>query len=171
VNPSTEVNVFCNGRLLGDVQREPADILGEAIDLLYKPKTGADNDRLKKIFLRAERAFFDCWSPHRIWGLPAPYTDGIESLFEWSREHPERAIPGELFLEPLLGSEPGFPVYLAVHMTREGRQSYRRKLHDLRSMVSALGRGFNDNGRIERIERCMDNVLEDLDTVDGVKEP
>lgn len=170
VNPSTEVNVFCNGRLLGDVQREPADILGEAIDLLYKPKTEADDDRLKEIFLRAERAFFDCWSPHRIWGLPAPYTDGIESLFEWSREHPERAIPGELFLEPLLGSEPGFPVYLAVHMTREGRQSYRRELHDLRSMVSALDRGFNDNGRIERIERCMDNVLEDLDTVDGVKE-
>jgi hypothetical protein len=170
VNPSTEINVFCNGRLLEDVRREPADNLGEAIEVLYRPKSQAEGDRLAEIFLRAEAAFFASWTPRRNWGLPAPYTDGIEGLFEWSEKHPERAVPGELFLEPLLGSEPGFPVYLSVHMTREGRRRYRRELQELRKMASALGRGFRDDGRIERIGRCLDNVLRDLDTVDAVPE-
>jgi hypothetical protein len=120
-NPATEMNVFCNGRLLADVDRKPLDILGEAIDSFYRPKTAADNDRLKEVFVRAERAFFESWSSRRIWGVPAPYTDGIEALFEWSKEHPERSVPGELFLEPLFGSSPGFPAYLAVHMSRIGR--------------------------------------------------
>ena len=170
VNPSTEINVFCNGRLLGDIRREPADVLGEAIEALYRPKSQGDGDRLGELFLRAERAFFDAWTPRRNWGLTAAYTDGIEGLFEWSEEHPGRAVPGELFLEPLLGSEPGFPVYLSVHMTREGRGKYRRELQDLRKSVSGLGRGFEDGGRIERIGRCLGNVLKDLDAVDAVEE-
>ena len=168
-NPSTEINVFCNGRLLQDVRREPAEVLREAIDVLYRPRSRGDGDRLAEVFLRAEGAFFDSWSPRRNWGLPDAYTDGIEGLFEWSVEHPERAVPGELFLEPLLGSEPGFPVYLSVHMTREGRKGYRRELGELRKMVSRLGRGFDDGGRIERIRRCLEGVLGDLDAVDAVK--
>jgi hypothetical protein len=170
VNPSAEVNVFCNGLLLQDVRREPGDVLGEAVDALYRPKSQADGDRLCEVFLRAEGAFFDSWTPTRNWGLPAPYTDGIEGLFAWSEEHPERAIPGELFLEPLLGSEQGFPVYLSVHMTREGLKHYRRELQELGTIVTALGRGFDDEGRIERIVRCLRGVQRDLDAVDGVME-
>jgi hypothetical protein len=169
-NPATEMNVFCNGRLLSDVTRQPADVLGEAIDGLYRPRSGSDNDKLKEVFLHAERAFLDSWSARRKWGLPAPYTDGIEPLFEWSNEHPERAIPGELFLEPLLGSSPGFPVYLAVHMSREGRHRYRAELLDIRRAVAGLGRRYRDSGRIGRIGRCLENLLQDLDTVDSVAE-
>jgi len=169
-NPATEMNVFCNGRLLADVTRKPEEILGEAIDLFYHPKTGADHDRLKEVFLRAERAFFASWSARRNWGLPSPYTDGIEPLFEWSKEHPERATPGELFLEPLLGSSPGFPVYLAVHMDRAGRQRYGAELQDIRRAVGGFSGRYRDSGRIGRIGRCLDNLLKDIATVDSVKQ-
>ena len=54
-------------------------------------------------------------------------------------------------------------------MTREGRKSYRRELGELRKTVSRLGRGFDDGGRIERIRRCLEGVLGDLDAVDAVK--
>ncbi len=169
-NPSTEMNVFCNGRLAAEVAREPLEVLGEGIDLLYRPRGQADNTRLREIFLGAERAFFEAWSPRRNWGLPAPYTDGIEALFEWSKDHPERAVPGELFLEPLLGSEPGFPCYLAVHLNRAGRGRYRAALQDLERAVSGLPGGYRDGGRIQRIRRCLGNTLRDLEAVDAVKE-
>jgi hypothetical protein len=163
------MNVFCNGRLAADVDREPAEVLGEGIDLLYGPRAEVDNARLRDIFL-AERAFFDAWSPRRNWGMPAPYTDGIEPLFEWSKEHPERAVPGELFLEPLLGAVPGFPCYLAVHLNRTGRGRYRAALQDLQRAVSGLGGRYRDRGRIRRMRLCLGNVLRDLDAVDAVKE-
>jgi hypothetical protein len=164
------MNVFCNGRLSQDVGREPEEVLGEGIDLLYRPRAEADNARLREIFLGAERAFFNAWSPQRNWGLSAPYTDGIEPLFEWSKEHSERAVPGELFLEPLLGAQPGFPCYLAVHLNRAGRARYRAALRDLQREVSGLRGRYRDGGRIQRIRRCLGNVLRDLDAVDAVKE-
>ncbi len=169
-NPSTEMNVFCSGRLATEVSRDPAEVLAEGIELLYRPKAGTDNTRIRDIFLGAEQAFFEAWSPRRNWGLPAPYTDGIEPLFEWSKEHPERAVPGELFLEPLLGSAPGFPSYLAVHLNRAGRGRYRAALRELQAAVSGLGSRFRDAGRIRRIRRSLAHVLRDLDAVDAVKE-
>ena len=164
------MNVFCNGRLATEVSREPAEVLAEGIELLYRPKAETDNSRLRDIFLGAEQAFFEAWSPRRNWSLPAPYTDGIEPLFEWSKEHPERAVPGELFLEPLLGSAPGFPSYLAVHLNRAGRGSYRAAMRELQRAASGLGGGYRDGGRIKRLRFCLGNVLRDLDAVDAVKE-
>ena len=169
-NPSTEMGVFCNGRQLEDPSRGAAEVLAEAIDLLYRPKRGEDNRRLQEVFLRAERAFFASWSPDRARGLPDPYTDGIEPLFGWSKDDLERARPGELFLEPILATAPGFPVYLAVHMNRGGRSRYRGELQDLSKAVVGLAGRFRDGGRVERIRRCLGGVLRDLDAVDAVKE-
>jgi hypothetical protein len=93
------------------------------------------------------------------------HSDGIDGLFEWSKSSPDRAIPGELFLEPLLGSQAGFPAYLAVHFEAKGREKYRKKLERIQGRLGKLPGSFDDEGRIGRVRACLQNTLADIETV------
>ena len=166
LNPGTEMNILCNGIFLRDVRKDSVSVMEEAIDILYKPKDGNARSKLAEIFFRAEEAFFDNWSERRLEALNNDYSDGISELFKWSTTKLERAIPGELFLEPLLGDKPGFPVYLAVHMTGEGRKRYRKELRSVLKEVTALRGNYADDNRIDRIVSCVENVIGDIDLVE-----
>jgi hypothetical protein len=161
-NPGVELNVLCNGLKANDLSRPCADVLSEAVERLYKPKAPAGRSALVELFSQAEEAFFANWSPHRRPGVRPEHSDGIDDLFEWSKVAPERAIPGELFLEPLLGSEPGFPVYLAVHFEPEGRQRYKKELERIQNGLRSLSDEFDDAGRIGRVRACLQNTLVDI---------
>ncbi len=170
INPGTEINIVCNGLLLSDIDRDTGDILSEAMDRLYKPKHSKGAANLAELFIKSEEAFFSNWNPLRNTEIPEKYSDGIGPFFEWSKDHFQRAIPGELFLEPLFGKSPGFPVYLVLHMTREGRTTYKKDLQSIFNDFTKLNDEFNDSGRIERIKKCIDNVIKDIDTVNRIKE-
>jgi hypothetical protein len=169
-NPSTEINIMCNGLLLLDVDRATNDILEESIDRLYGPKNNRACEELAELFMKAEDAFFNNWNPYRIVNIPEKYKDGIDAIFEWSKENRERAIPGELFLEPLLGDSPGFPAYLAVQMTNEGRTHYKGELQAIFHSLTKMKNDFNDSGRLIRIKECINGVTRDIDAVNGIDE-
>ncbi|HSV31486.1 MAG TPA: hypothetical protein VLH40_05615, partial [Atribacteraceae bacterium] len=111
LNPGTELNLWCIGNFLQDPLKDPLTVVWDAIETLYRPKNQKSASQLVDLISRAESAFFNNWSSQRQSGIPEQYSDGIESLFAWSNTKRERAIPGELFLEPLFGNQPGFPVY------------------------------------------------------------
>lgn len=93
------------------------------MEVLYQPANDAERDCLADFFVRAEELFFSCWNPVRDRSLPEELSDGVEQVFQWSEVRPDKAVPGEIFLEPLFGVGPGFPCYLTVHFDpRAGRE-------------------------------------------------
>ena len=169
INPGTEINIVCSGLLLLDTNRDNSSILTEAIERLYKPKNKGISGDLAELFIKSEDAFFSNWNPYRKTEIPEKYSDGIGPCFEWSKDNFQRAIPGELFLEPLFGKSPGFPAYLAIHMTSEGRTKYKKDLQSIFNDFSKLKNDFYDSERVERIKKCINNVIKDIDTVNRIE--
>ena len=50
----------------------------------------------------------------------------IDSLFQWSKLHRDRAMPGELFLDSLTGQYPPFQFILRTSGQREKRKLSKR---------------------------------------------
>jgi hypothetical protein len=171
INPSTEMNIFCLGRFLQDVDQNPLDIIEEGVEEIYHIKDPTQKSNFVELFHNAESAFFNNWSPHRLTNVPEFYSDGIDSLFQWSKLHRDRAMPGELFLDSLTGQYPPFPVYLTVHLDKERRESYRRELTDLLSLVKSLLKVNGGNHhKIETIHLCIQNTIQDIEMVQNIQE-
>ena len=163
INPSTEVNIYSGGLSLSDINNETEKILEDTLNILYKPNKNSFLSTLVEVFIDAENAFFNNWEPCiKPFELPKEFASDVETLANWSKETPERSIPGELFLEPLVGLEPGEPVYLKNNMTREGLVNYKKDLIKIIKKIQPIKSGFNDNGRILRIITCINNVIEDI---------
>ena len=171
INPSTEMNIFCLGRFLQDVDQNPLDIIEEGVEEIYHIKDPTQRSNFVELFHNAESAFFNNWSPHRLTNVPEFYSDGIDSLFQWSKLYRDRAMPGELFLDSLTGQYPPFPVYLTVHLDKERRESYRRELTDLLSLVKSLLKVNDGNHhKIETIHLCIQNTIQDIEMVQNIQE-
>jgi len=171
INPSTEMNIYCLGRFLQDVDRSPLDLIEEGVDVLYHLKDATQRNNLVELFQNAEAAFFNNWSPHRLSKIPNLYSDGIDSLFQWSKLHRDRAIPGELFLDSLTGQYPPFPVYLTEHFDRERRESYQKDLKNLLPILESLLKVSGENrSKIEVIQSCIQNTLKDIEMVQNIQE-
>lgn len=165
-NVSTEFNIVCNGLFLQNVERDIQSIFGEAVEILFKPKSEKRIRELSSIFEEAENVFFDNWSPHRITDIEPDYSDGIEPIFKWSSNYGERAVPGELFLEPLLGSKTGIPAYLAVHMNAAGRKKYKQGILDIKKRITMLENEVPRREKITNIVSSIDNVVNDIDFIE-----
>ena len=164
-NPGAELTTLCNGLFLNDPTSDVRQNLRRAVDMLYAPESDAQRERIAAIFDGAEAAFFAAWHPQRDRKLPQELSDGVEHAFVWSREHPEKAVPGEFFLERLYGLGPGFPCYLTLHFDAEGRAKYRKRMRD----VLALAReavAAQPCERLRRVQTCLENVLADIDLAD-----
>jgi len=170
-NPSTEMNLFCLGHFLQDVDQNPSDLIEEGIEVLYHIDNPVQRRNLVELFQSAEAAFFNNWSPHRLTGVPEIYSDGIDSLFQWSKLHRDRAIPGELFLDSLTGQYSPFPVYLTVHIDRDKRDHYRKELIDLLPLVEDLLKANKEGqNRIKMIKMCILNTIQDIEMVQSIQE-
>ena len=166
VNPGAEITALCNGLFLQNPDSTAGENLRRAIDMLYRPATDMRRERIAAILDGAEKLFFECSHPERDRALPEEFSDGVERIFTWSREHPERARPGELFLEPLFGVGPGFPCYLTVYFDAEGRRKYREGMRELLNLVrEAIAEQPSE--RLGRIERCIEGALADIDLADA----
>ncbi len=165
LNPGMELTLWCIGNYIQDIRKNPTAVLHNAIEKLYRPKNHTYTFKLAEFIGQAESAFFNNWSPMRQPGIPEELSDGIQSLFAWSETKPERATPGELFLEPLFGTHPGFPSYLVVHMTPGGRENYKKTLLSLVKGIDEIANGFHEREKVHRIRTCIENVLHDIEAV------
>lgn len=165
-NPGAELTQMCNGLFMQHPERGAMEILREAVARLYAGCSAEDQAQIVDIFVQAERLFFACWTPRRRRGLDPALSDGVEHIFIWSKTDPGRAVPGELFLEPLWGVGAGFPCYLTVHFDKAGRQKYRQGIAGLAERVRGLA-GARENQRVRGILACLEHTLHDIGRADA----
>lgn len=151
-NPGVEVNVIFGGRIMTDVDKSVDDVLSEILESLYKPKTPLAFKRLVQVFKRAEDAYFEQWDTQRI--LTAT----------------KMPPPGEMYFDNLMGTSPGPVKYLLEpFLTTEGRVAYKQGMVTCLKEIQEIENEFNDNGRIDKIKTCLNNVLLDINTIAFVK--
>jgi hypothetical protein len=154
INPGVEVNIAFGGRMLMDASRDIDDVLTEVVETLYRPSTTSARDRLVDVFKSAERAYFDNWSPQP----PPPETP-----------------PGELHLSPLSEwTTPGPPNYLTGHrgwqvMDAVGRAAYKTGLAAILESLAGIEDSVSDDGRVDRIRRCINNTIADIETIEAAQ--
>ena len=94
-----------------------------------------------ELFLRAEDAYFGCWDPARFAAAG-------------------RAMPGELLLTDLFGTEPGPARYLLEpFLDADGRREYRDHLIAILRDLDGLKSRCDDGGRLARIEKAITVTL------------
>jgi hypothetical protein len=148
INPGVEMNLLCGGRLLSDASRDIDEVLNEAVNELYGPKSSVAQAKLVEVFVKPEKAYFSVWQEAEI-------------------EKVEKAPPpGELYLAPLFGDSPGGPVYISEpFLDEKGRGTYRQALLASYDAVVANRDQFHDGDRIQRLGKCIMNAIADLDTL------
>ena len=152
INPGVEINLAVCGLAQCDVDRDGRQILSEVVASLYRPADAAVLEQLVELFLRAERAYFDHWTP-----VPPPPSDWI----------------GEIHLKPLAGETLGPVSYLSdncwggVLMDAGGRAAYRRRVLDILDEIPTIRGKLDDDGRLGRIETCLRNVLTDIESFES----
>lgn len=162
-NPGAEMTQMCNGIFMNQPHLTADEVMNQAVNLLYQPESEEIQKGIVDLFVKAEELFFACWRPQRDRSLPEMLSDGVEGLFTWSERQPEKAVPGEFFLEPLFGVGAGFPCYLTVHFDRQGRVRYDEGIRRLLSQANSLLKGCG-HPRLLAIVACLANVREDIKT-------
>jgi hypothetical protein len=147
-NPGTEVNIAFGGQIMCNVAESVEDALAEVLERLYRPKNSAAQRKLVGIFQRAENAYFEQWNVEEI------------------RRQSKTPEPGELHLTSLFGASPGAARYLMEpYLNGEGRRAYKQGLVAILKDLPAIAGEFEDNGRIERIQRGIEETLVDINTI------
>ena len=134
-NPGDEVSFHLAGKVLSGPLTPWQTYLRETIQELYKTKQSATG-ALAEVFIRAEDAYFQ-------------HLPGFRS--------------GTISLEPLVSDRPGRPVYLTRRLKPEQRAQYRQDLSAIASTVRKLAPEVPEKVRIQRVLRCLDNVLKDIE--------
>jgi hypothetical protein len=149
-NAGTEIQIAAGGRAMNDISKSAEEILADAIEPYYKPKSAAAHQKLVEIFLRAEEAYFGNWPDQ---------TDLFKKLYGF--------VPGEFKLwQGLWGKSPGPASYLLEPMlAAKGRATYKAGLESILADLPALRDQCNDNGRIDNIERSIIVTLTMLNTL------
>ena len=147
INPGVEVNVMFGGRILSNVDQPFDEILRDVVEALYRPRSAATRDGLVDIFQRAESAWFDRTNPD---------------------PHCTKARRGEVHVCELFGTNPGPPGHLRA-MTRENRAAYKEDLLAIKDQVLKMMDDIGTKIRAERIVKCVDNNLTEIELVDAGK--
>jgi hypothetical protein len=141
INPGVELNIAVGGRILGDTRRPVEEILAEVVSLYYRPRDADARKKLVALFLRAEDAYFGRWDPARFAAAG-------------------RAMPGELLLSDLFGTEPGPARYLLEpFLDAGGRREYREHLVAILRGLDGLKSRCDDGGRLARMEKAITVTL------------
>jgi hypothetical protein len=148
-NPGQEFMIACGGRFLRDPNGAVSDVVTEALQEFYRPKTDDALKRLTHVFQTAEDSYFNQWSDDRfrgIWGVP---------------------VPGEFKLDQrLFGTSPGPATYLKDPcLDAAGRKEYRKGLRAILSMLPQLSNDCDDAGRLHKVQRSVIATLTLLNTV------
>jgi hypothetical protein len=151
INPGVELNIGVGGRILADTRRTVADALEEVIALSYRPRNSAATKKLVEMFLRAEDAYFGEWDAARFQAQGRP-------------------MPGELHLTDLFGTAPGPALYLLEPcLDADGRREYKKRLIQVLQDLQGVADGFDDDGRLARIQKAITITLTMLDSIRSAK--
>ena len=161
-NPGAAVTMYANGLYLQDPESDPRENLEKAVEAIYQPGCEEQKKRITAIFEEAEKLFFGCYHPQRDRQLPEDLSDGVEHVFAWSVEHPDKAVPGEFFLERLFGIGPGFPCYLTLHFDHDGRVRYREGMEKLLKRAEDALQA-EPGEKLNVLADTIRNVLADID--------
>jgi len=138
INPAVEVNSAVAGRIMGEVTRDPRDVLEEVIEIYYQPRNTEACQHLADIFLDLEEAYFGQWDERRFKDM----------------EHVE--MPGEFCVGALLNTSPDAALFLAEpFLDAAGRTAYRQALKKALGELPGLAGELDDAGRLERMTRCL----------------
>jgi hypothetical protein len=155
VNPGVEINALAGFMALSDVERSWEDILGEIIATKYRPRTPAAGQKLRELVLAIEDGFYGQWENadqrfFDIWKIPP--------RCEWKLN------------DALFGTSPDPAMYLMEpYLTPEGRQQYKAALVKSLATLDDIRHAFDDDGRIERMRRCLIVSCHVLNTVIAAK--
>lgn len=147
VNPAVEINTAVAGRMLCDPSRSPLDALEDAIDRYYRPRRANARRALAEVFLEAEEAYFAQWDEARF------------------KELHRLEMPGEFVLGGLFGTVPDAAAFLLEpFLDKPGRAACKTALKQALAHLQSLGPSFDDDGRIDRMARCITVMLHLLTT-------
>ena len=141
INPGVEINKLAGFMALADVTRSWEDILAEIIETKYRPKTPEAGRRLREIICGVEDGFFTQWETadqrfFETWKIPP--------RCEWKLN------------DALFGTSPDPAMYLLEpYLTPEGRKQYKASLVVSLATLDAIRHDFQDDGRVERMRRCL----------------
>jgi hypothetical protein len=141
VNPGVEMDRLAGFMALADVTRPWEDILNEIIESKYRPRSAEASRRLGDLICRAEEGYFSQWiqADQRFWDVWK-----IPPRCEWKLN------------DALFGTSPDPAMYLLEpYLTPEGRQQYKASLLSSLATLDEIRYDFADDGRIERMRRCL----------------
>jgi hypothetical protein len=134
-NPGDEISFYVAGKAL----REPAvpwrAHLDSSIEELYRVSRRSVTEALADVFVRAEDAYL---------------------------RHLPSLRSGTISIEPLVEDHPGPPVYLTRRLTSAQRALYRADLKSIAADLRKLAPEIPEKSRVQKISRCLENVLRDL---------
>jgi len=136
-NPGDEISFHCCARTIANPTGDWRTYLAEAIQEIYTPRDEATARALADVFLQAEAAYF-----------------------ESTREMPR---VGTISLEPLVSDHAGEPIYLTRYLDPASMARYGAELLKVQSQARALMGSVGAPGRIAKIVRCIDGVMQDID--------
>jgi len=138
INPAVEINSACAGRIMGDVTRDPMAVLEEVITTYYRPRQAGGARRLAEVVGNLEEAYFGRWNEQRF-----KDAHGVE-------------MPGEFCIGTLFNTSPDAALHLGEpYLDADDRASYRQALKQGLDDVAALAGEFDDEGRLDRMSRCL----------------
>lgn len=154
-NAGTEAQIAAGGRAMSDPGKSVEDILGDVVNVYYKPKTQESHKLLMDVFLRAEECYFSNW-PRQIPSFQKLYGSA--------------SYPGEFKLyQGLWGTTPGPASYLLDPMLdSKGRQVYQKGLEAILADIPRL-EGKCDMARLNNIRRSIIVTLTQLNTIHMVQ--
>ena len=139
-NPADEISFWLAGKVLSDPTRPWEKHLEDSIEELYRIRRKEIRDALAQLFLDAEQAYF--------------------------RHLPAR-MSGTISMEPLVSDKPGPPIYLTKRMSEEQRAAYAAELAGIKVRAEKLLPEMPQPSKpkMERVIRCLNNVLKDAGSV------
>jgi hypothetical protein len=139
-NPADELSFWLAGKVLSEPTRSWEKHLEDSVEELYQVRKRAMREALAQIFLDAEQAYF--------------------------RHLPAR-MSGTISMEPLVSNNPGPPIYLTKRLSAEQRATYASELTGIKLRAEKLLPEMPQfaKPKMERVIRCMSNVLKDAGSV------
>jgi hypothetical protein len=136
-NPGDEISFWVAGKTLSDRETHWTKHLSTSIEELYGTSRHAEIEALCQVFLRSEDAYLR-------------YLPSLRS--------------GTISIEPLVEDHPGPPVYITSRLSRAQRMQYRDEMKKVLTDVRRLAPSVTENARLQKIARCVENVIADLGT-------
>ena len=145
-NPGVEINIAFGGQLMCNPEKSIEENLGAVLEAIYKPKSPTALDKLVKVVMGAEDAYFN----NMEWDEKHLYLKG-NKLFPG---------PGELHLSRPITGIYGTPDYLLEpQLTFEGRKAYNAGLETALKEAYAIGNQFKAQDKMVRLQTAMLNAM------------